>query len=243
MNETTSAHAFPATTGFGKARAAAWAALAAFTPIVGSWFFTGIFIGGWYAWTRHQGAPPLHVLAGSVFASIPPSEWGTVGLIALLWFRRASLAEVFSTRTRGLSLDLAAGTALGVGWALFYAFGGVVGFERMIQLDGWKLVSLPASISAGFCEELLCRGFVFYLIARAGGGTVSQILWSSVAFGLAHVLWGWQGMLWTFILGLTFGALRAWRGNVWPAVAAHTVLDLLIEPGLLLGAMAASAAG
>jgi membrane protease YdiL (CAAX protease family) len=224
-------------------RAAAWAAAAAFAPVAASWFFTGMFIGGWYAWNRHTGAPPTGVIAASIFASMPPAEWGAAGLVALLWYRRASLAELFATRTRGLSVDLAAGGVIGLAWALWYGLGGVVGFERMVQVDAWKLISMPASVGAGFCEELICRGFIFYLVARAGGGTVAQILWSSVAFGLAHVLWGWQGMLWTFFLGLTFGALRAWRGSVWPAVTAHTVLNLLIEPGLLLGAMAMSTAG
>ena len=30
---------------------------------------------------------------------------------------------------------------------------------------------------------------------------------------------------------------RGWRGNVWPAVLAHTILNLCIEPGLIMKAM------
>jgi Na+-driven multidrug efflux pump len=37
----------------------------------------------------------------------------------------------------------------------------------------------------------------------------------------------------TTVLGFTFGLAVLWRGNVWPAVAAHTLLNLCIEPGLL----------
>jgi membrane protease YdiL (CAAX protease family) len=56
---------------------------------------------------------------------------------------------------------------------------------------------------------------------------------SSIAFGLAHCFWGPYGMLWTTILGLTLGLAVLWRGSVWPAVVAHTLLDLCIEPGLI----------
>ena len=41
-------------------------------------------------------------------------------------------------------------------------------------------------------------------------------------------------MAWTFILGATFGVMTLWRRNVWPAVIAHTVLNLCIEPGLFV---------
>ncbi len=47
-------------------------------------------------------------------------------------------------------------------------------------------------------------------------------------------------MLWTAAFGFTFGAAVLWRGNVWPAVVAHTLLNLCIEPGLIEKALAGS---
>jgi membrane protease YdiL (CAAX protease family) len=76
------------------------------------------------------------------------------------------------------------------------------------------------------------------LIARAGSGPKSQVLWSSLAFGVAHVMWGPVGMLFTVFLAASFAVATLWRGNVWAAVTAHTLLNLCIEPGLMEKAMA-----
>ena len=75
------------------------------------------------------------------------------------------------------------------------------------------------------------------LIARAGGGPKAQVLWSSLAFGLAHIMWGPIGMLFTVVLGASFAGVTLWRGNVWSAVTAHALLNLCIEPGLMEKAM------
>ena len=107
----------------------------------------------------------------------------------------------------------------------------------MFVFDHAKLASLPASVSAGFCEEFLFRGFIIGLIARAGGGSQAQVLWSSLAFGLAHLMWGPVGMLFTVALGASSAIVTLWRGNVWAAVLAHTLLDLGSEPGLMDKAM------
>jgi len=45
-------------------------------------------------------------------------------------------------------------------------------------------------------------------------------------------------MLFTVFLGPSFIVLALWRGNFWPAVAAHILLDFCIEPGLMEKAMA-----
>ncbi|MEA3367740.1 MAG: hypothetical protein U9R68_06475, partial [Planctomycetota bacterium] len=34
-------------------------------------------------------------------------------------------------------------------------------------------------------------------------------------------------ILWTLAGGVAFGALRAWAGTVWPAVAAHVAFDIV----------------
>ena len=70
-------------------------------------------------------------------------------------------------------------------------------------------------------------------VALAGGQKVFNLVCASIAFGLVHFLWGPWGMLGTTILGFTFGLVVLWRGNVWAAVVAHTLLNLCIEPGLI----------
>ena len=216
-----------------KKGAFAWSASAILAPLVLGQLATSLYIGIWYALTRHQGAPPAEVLMQGIMLGVPLGLWGAVCVFWLAHRRRARFSELFALRTGNLALDLVVGLVLGGIWVACYGFFDVVAFSDMFAFDRAKLFSLPATFSAGFCEEFMYRGFLFLIIMRAGGGAKSQVLWTSVAFGLAHVFWGPWGMLWTTLLGGTFAIARIWRGNVWPAVVAHTVLNLCIEPALI----------
>lgn len=144
---------------------------------------------------------------------------------------------MFATRTDHPGKDIRIGALLGVCWVAVYGAIGWRTFGTMFVFNAAKAASVPTSLSAGFCEEFLFRGFLILLIARAGGGPKAQILWSTLAFGLAHILWGPVGMLFTVALGCSFAVVTTWRGSVWSAVAAHTLLNLCIEPGLMEKAM------
>ncbi|MCB1055680.1 MAG: CPBP family intramembrane metalloprotease [Acidobacteria bacterium] len=75
------------------------------------------------------------------------------------------------------------------------------------------------SVSAGFVEEVFFRGF---LQPRTG------IFVSSLLFILAHASYGQPLMLvGVTLLSLGFAQMVRVRGNVWPAVVAHTLFDAL----------------
>ena len=78
-------------------------------------------------------------------------------------------------------------------------------------------VRLALSLSAGVVEEVFFRGF---LQRRLG-------VWlSSALFVLAHLSYGQPVMLVGIaLLSLSFAGLTRWRGNVLPAVVAHTFFD------------------
>lgn len=193
---------------------------------------SSIYISGWYIQTRHAGPPPPQIILDSAQYALPVAEWSVVLLWWLTQRRRTGFVDLYGMRTRSLALDVAAGLALGAAWVAMYGLGDVVAFGDMFRLDLAKLRSVPMSVTAGTCEEFLCRGFLFTIIMQAGGGWKSKLLWSSVAFSLMHVLWGPWGMGWGLLLGATFGVVTLWRRSIWAAVIAHTVLDLAIEPRL-----------
>ena len=214
-------------------RAAGWIALTIVGPLVLYWFASGWYIGMWYARTHHQGPPTSQIMMEGMFIGLPPALWAAVGLWWCFHRRKAPFAELYLTRSKAVGLDLGTGAVLGVIWVLAYGLLDVVSWKEMVALDAAKFASLPASLSAGFCEEFLYRGFLFWLLAAASVGKKTTLAITSVAFGLAHCFWGPWGMLWTTALGFTFGLAVLWRGSVWPAVVAHAVLDLFIEPGLI----------
>lgn len=84
-------------------------------------------------------------------------------------------------------------------------------------LPWWLRLLLSAS--AGLAEEVFFRGF---LQPRVG------LAVSTALFAMAHL--GYQQvflLLGVTLLSLCFGALSAWRQNVWAAVAAHATFDAI----------------
>ncbi len=83
------------------------------------------------------------------------------------------------------------------------------------------------SAVAGTCEELIYRGFLFYLIAKI----VPQLpmgcypILGGVLFGIAHSYQGASGCLKTGILGIFFGALYVTAGSLLPGMLLHFIVD------------------
>jgi len=216
-----------------KKRAAAWVVATILGPLLFYWFTSGWYIGMWYARTGYKGPPTSEIMIRAMFIGLPPALWAAVALWWWIHRKKAAFGELYSTRSNAVGLDVVIGIGLGALWVAAYGLLDVVSWQEMFTFGFAKLASVPASLSAGFCEEFLYRGFLFWLLAAAGAGKGSRLVIASIAFGLAHCFWGPWGMLWTTILGFTFGLAVLWRGNVWPAVVAHTLLDLCVEPGLI----------
>lgn len=88
----------------------------------------------------------------------------------------------------------------------------------------WTLVS----ITAGICEEVFYRGYVFaYLIALTGWPLWAVVGLSSVAFGLAHAYQGPQGVVRTGTVGLILGAIYGMTGSLLLPVLLHAAIDLI----------------
>lgn len=119
--------------------------------------------------------------------------------------------------------------------------------EHMFALDGLKLLAVAVAISAGFCEEAVFRKFLMDFCLRLGWPGIAQIAISGLAFGSAHAVWGlfqehWRAavgaMIATGTLGLLFAGLYLLGGrNLAPCITSHFLINLLLEPGLVLAAV------
>lgn len=215
-----------------KKRATLWVITTIAGPLLFLGFTSGLYIGMWYARTGHQGPPIPDIMIKGLLIGYPPAIWGTIILWWWIHRRKETFGNIFLTQSSAIFPDIGIGICLGILWIAIYGLTDTVSWQAMFNIDSAKLMSIPASLSAGFGEEFLFRGFLFWLLASAGAGKGSRLVIASIAFGLAHCFWGPWGMVWTVILGFTFGLAVLWRGNVWPAVVAHTLLNLCIEPGL-----------
>jgi membrane protease YdiL (CAAX protease family) len=95
-----------------------------------------------------------------------------------------------------------------------------------------KIAFAGLSVSAGIAEELVFRSFLIAAIEHATGSTVTAVVVSVAVFAISHSYQGVAGGIRVAILGLILTAPFLVTGSVYPAMAAHTALDLLA--GLVL---------
>lgn len=90
------------------------------------------------------------------------------------------------------------------------------------------------SITAGFCEEILFRGFLLRYLGLDPWrlGLWVAVIAASVVFGAAHLYQGLNGFVNTMIGGLIFSALFLLTGNLVLPIFLHAVADYLLVPVL-----------
>ena len=147
------------------------------------------------------------------------------------------------------------GLAMPVGWRL-WAPAAVIAVIVGLQLDGARHVARMAgdkaalrarlgdtapimprdsaelplwfatSLTAGFCEELLFRGFLVGVLQPFTGPWLAAAIAVAV-FGLGHAYQGASGVVRTGAAGAAFMALFLVTGSLWPGIVLHAALDFV----------------
>jgi membrane protease YdiL (CAAX protease family) len=84
---------------------------------------------------------------------------------------------------------------------------------------------LMLAATAGFCEELIYRGYLRRQFAALTHAAVGAIVLQALAFGASHEYQGWKFMLIIAVFGSLFGLLAHWRCSLRPGIFAHIVQD------------------
>ena len=222
---TTSSPAAPANSSV----ASAWHTAMVLAVVLGlSWIGSHTSLGG--VSSAHGGAP-VYLLTITI-------EWLWAGLI---WW---------GLRRRGLRIsDLVAGSwsrpmdflrDLGIGIAFVLIFGGAVlqglayllkaapptAMKAMMPRTRWELmVWVLMSLTAGFCEELIFRGYLQRQFAAFAHSVAGGIVLQGIAFGLGHGYQGWRLRTIIAVYGIAFGCLAQWRRSLRPGMLAHALQD------------------
>jgi hypothetical protein len=125
--------------------------------------------------------------------------------------------------------------------------------RHFLDLHPLKLIAIPFALVTGTMEELWFRRLLMDWAAHHGAAAVLQVLASALAFGLAHGIWGLFGRQWRVAIGATLatGALGGLLAIVYllagrqvaPCVWAHMLINLAIEPWLIVAAVSAGTEG
>jgi uncharacterized protein len=81
------------------------------------------------------------------------------------------------------------------------------------------------SLSAGFCEEFLYRGYFVWALTPWLGWWGAAAL-SLAFFAAGHLYQGWSGVFRTGAVGALYTLVVALFGSLWPAIALHALVDL-----------------
>ena len=216
----------------------------------------------WLEWTiLGFGLPALIVAMSRVVGLLPVAHsgsveqryvWSLAGGILAEWLMVVGLWLLLRGRKQSFSRFGTWGVGNWKSWLLALVLAGLsitsnLRFFPMMGIPvsyafaprGFHLLaSLLLGVTAGFCEEVLFRGFLMTEFADAGYGRTAQVIIPGIAFGFSHLGYSVHGftaavgiMLPTAILGMLWGlAYLLGRRKLLPCIVAHFLNDATALP-------------
>lgn len=89
----------------------------------------------------------------------------------------------------------------------------------------YALFVLVVSVSAGICEELIFRWYLYSFLSENFHWFYALVL-SSVAFGLWHAYLGWQHVMKTALVGALLCGVYIYIESLIVVIALHILLDI-----------------
>jgi len=86
---------------------------------------------------------------------------------------------------------------------------------------------LALSLSAGFCEEIVFRGYFQRQFAAWTGSQTAAVILQSILFGVLHGYQGVAACARIACFGAFYGVVAVWRRNLRPGMVAHAMTDIL----------------
>jgi membrane protease YdiL (CAAX protease family) len=121
------------------------------------------------------------------------------------------------------------GAAYGVHWLEYPRVQGAGAAKTVDSLLPQSLVEIllwiAVSATAGICEEMVFRGYLQRQFHALTKSIVAAVLGQGLVFGFFHFYQGWRNVVVISVLGVLYGALAAWRGNLRANIVVHAWTD------------------
>lgn len=96
------------------------------------------------------------------------------------------------------------------------------------------IVWVMLSVTAGFCEEFIFRGYLQKQFHAITGSDAAAVAMQAVCFGIAHSYQGVKSMVTITVYGALFGMLALYRNSLRPGMIQHAMQDSFSGLGLAL---------
>ena len=90
-----------------------------------------------------------------------------------------------------------------------------------------RIAFIGLSVSAGICEEIVFRGFLIAALLPVLGNVLLAVLVSAFLFGVLHAYQGVTGVARAALLGAALSLSFVYSGSIYPAMVAHTGIDIV----------------
>ncbi len=87
------------------------------------------------------------------------------------------------------------------------------------------IVFVLLSCVAGFCEEVIFRGYLQRQFTAWTGNVIAGVVLQSAVFGAAHLYQGLKGVVVITVYGAMFGILASMRKSLRPGIMQHCAQD------------------
>jgi len=115
------------------------------------------------------------------------------------------------------------------------------------EISLFKLLGILAALIGGIVEEVFFRRWTMDMLLSRGIAPIFQVIISGIVFGLAHTAWilargdfkfTLPAILSTSVLGIFLAIIYIVGGrNLGPCIFAHVLINLIIEPWLMLSSV------
>ncbi len=121
-----------------------------------------------------------------------------------------------------------------LGYAVYTLSNPLIG-SRAGEISLFKAAGAVVGVIGAIVEESVFRGYLISELRKLGVSTGAQIILSGASFGIIHAGFSFIGILFAYVLGIAMAtAYVIGKHSLASSVIGHTVVNILVEPWLLL---------